>query len=46
MPRRLMLALSPLLALASIAHAQGQWTTYLRAKFCNDLIAKIGRAHV
>ena len=41
MSRRLMPALSLLLALtlAPTVRAQGQWTTYLHFKSCNDLIA-------
>jgi hypothetical protein len=32
-------ALPLLLVLASVSHAQGQWTTYLHTRICNDLIA-------
>ena len=39
MPRRLKLILPLLLVLASAAHAEGKWTTYLSLKTCNDIIA-------
>ena len=39
MSRHLKLILPLLLVVASSAHAQGQWTTYLSPKTCNDIIA-------